>query len=129
MTHGQEERANLDLVRAMYEAVLMPMNAEAVDAYFRADYIQHSPLAADGREALKSFLRGAKQRNPDCAHILKRIFADGDRVICHVHVVLKPDTPGLAVVDIFRVQDGLIAEHWDVAQPVVVDGPNKNGMF
>ena len=40
-----------------------------------------------------------------------------------------PDDLGLAVVDIFRVEDGRIIEHWDVIQPVPAESANTNGMF
>ncbi len=46
------------------------------------------------------------------------MLADGDLVMAHVHVIFEPGSPGLAVVDIFRIENGQIAEHWDVAQPV-----------
>jgi predicted SnoaL-like aldol condensation-catalyzing enzyme len=50
-------------------------------------------------------------------------------VIAHVHVIINPGERGNAVVDIFRIEDGRIAEHWDVAQVVPADSANSNGMF
>jgi predicted SnoaL-like aldol condensation-catalyzing enzyme len=40
-----------------------------------------------------------------------------------------PGDKGWAVIDIFRVEDGMIAEHWDVMQDVVEGGPNPNSPF
>jgi predicted SnoaL-like aldol condensation-catalyzing enzyme len=60
---------------------------------------------------------------------VKRVFVDGDYVIAHVHVIINVGEPGNAVVDIFRVANGRIAEHWDVAQEVPVQSANANGMF
>lgn len=57
------------------------------------------------------------------------MLADGDLVMLHVHSQDKPGDLGVAVVDIFRVQDGKIAEHWDVIQPVPAKDANGNGMF
>jgi predicted SnoaL-like aldol condensation-catalyzing enzyme len=50
-------------------------------------------------------------------------------VILHVHVKRKPDEPGLAIVDIFRLEAGKIVEHWDVRQPVPETAVHDNGMF
>ncbi|MEH3107020.1 MAG: nuclear transport factor 2 family protein [Sphingomonas fennica] len=129
MARDATEAANLALVRRVYAEVLGPLDAEAVDGLFRSDYIQHSPLAASGAEALKGFLRWARSTSPHAEHRVKRMFADGDHVIAHVHVVINPGEAGNAVVDIFRIADGRIAEHWDVSQPVATEPRNANGMF
>jgi predicted SnoaL-like aldol condensation-catalyzing enzyme len=57
------------------------------------------------------------------------VFADGDSVILHVHALREPGTRGHAIVDIFRLEDGKIAEHWDVVQPTPEKAANPNGMF
>lgn len=123
-----EERA-LALVTGLFRDVLGPMDAGAVDRYVAPDYIQHSPLAPPGREALKAFLDHIRGASPEAVHDVKRMFVDGDHVVVHYHVRRWPGDAGFAVIDIFRVADGLIAEHWDVSQPVVTDGPNPLGMF
>jgi predicted SnoaL-like aldol condensation-catalyzing enzyme len=123
------EQANLMLVRTVYDEVLEPLDPAQVDRYFRADYIQHSPMAETGAEGLKAFLAWAKLVSPDAHHDVKRMFADGDHVIAHVHVVITPGTPGVAVIDIFRIQEGLIAEHWDASQELNGHSANSNGAF
>jgi len=124
-----DEQRNLDLVMAMFEAVLQPLDADAVDRFIAPDYVQHSALAAPGREGLKAFLRMARRETPGAVHDIKRRFVDGDHVIVHYHVRRTPDDPGLAVIDIFRIFDGLIAEHWDSIQPIVPGGPNPHSIF
>jgi len=47
----------------------------------------------------------------------------------HVHVTPAPGERGVAIVEIFRVRDGKIAEHWDVIQPVPEKPLNSNSMF
>lgn len=129
MAYTPEEDANLALVRGLFDEVLNPMDASAVDRFIAPDYIQHNPNVETGSAPLKAFLDHIKAVNPEGVHDVKRMFADGDHVIVHYHVRRWPGDIGWAVVDIFRIENGRIAEHWDVAQDVVVEGPNPNGMF
>jgi len=123
------EEANLRLIRAVYEQVLGPLDSARVDELFAPDYIQHSPLAATGTAGLKAFLDWARNHSPDARHDVKRIFAEGDHVIAHVHVVIHPGERGNAVVDIFRIENGKVAEHWDVAQEIPPRAANNNDML
>jgi predicted SnoaL-like aldol condensation-catalyzing enzyme len=123
------EEANRRLVANMYERVLKPLDSSRVDEFFARDYIQHSPLAATGAQGLKDFLDGARERSPSAEHRVRRMFVDGDYVIAHVHVIINPGELGNAVVDIFRIANGRIAEHWDVAQAVPAQSANTNGIF
>jgi predicted SnoaL-like aldol condensation-catalyzing enzyme len=123
------EEANRRLVANMYERVLKPLDSSQVDEFFASDYVQHSPLAATGAQGLKDFLDWARARAPAAEHRVKRLFVDGDYVIAHVHVIINPGDLGNAVVDIFRIAQGRIAEHWDVAQEVPTQSANANGMF
>ena len=124
-----EEAANLELIRKVYDEVLEPFASDKVDLYFRPDYIQHSPLAQTGSQGLKDFLVWAKSVSPGAHHYVKRMFADGDHVIAHVHVVIQPGTPGNTVIDIFRIEDGLVVEHWDSSQTITGESNNDNGVF
>jgi predicted SnoaL-like aldol condensation-catalyzing enzyme len=123
------EEDNYRLVARMYEQVLSPLDSSCVDRFFTPDYIQHSPMAATGARGLQAFLDWARARSPRAEHRIKRMFADGDYVIAHVHVIINPGERGNAVVDIFRIADGKIAEHWDVGQEVPAHSANDNGMF
>lgn len=129
MTRTAVERANLDRVLAMYRAVLIAMDPEQVDRHLPAHYLQHSSLAQPGREALKAFLARVREESPDARQTIHRSFVDGDHVIVHVHVERWPGDPGLAVVDIFRCEDGEIVEHWDVIQEVPAEPVNPHSMF
>ena len=129
MGHTQEEAANLQAVLAVYAQVLAPLDSSRVDEFFASDYIQHSPLARTGASGLKEFLDWAREHTPHAQHHIQRVFVDGDHVIAHVHVIIHPGERGNAVVDIFRLRDGRIAEHWDVAQPVPAASANCNSMF
>jgi len=97
--------------------------------YVAEDYIQHNPNATDGRAAALKHLGPVFDANPDLKIDIKRIFGDDTHVAVHYHSVLKPGTPGLAAVDMFRVKDCKIVEHWDVIQPVPEKSINPKAMF
>jgi predicted SnoaL-like aldol condensation-catalyzing enzyme len=90
--------------------------------------VAHDPATGSGRDAFAAFLR-----SPAGAALLaagadvRRVVADGDLVAVHNRIGL----PGgdVAAVDILRVEDGLVIEHWDVVQPVSLEPLNPHGMF
>ncbi|MBT2187837.1 nuclear transport factor 2 family protein [Sphingobium nicotianae] len=129
MRYTSAEEVNLALVRGLFDKVLNPMDSSAVDRFIAPDYIQHNPNVETGREPLKAFLDFIRKESPEAVHDVKRMFADADHVIVHYHVRRWSGDQGFAVIDIFRIENGLIAEHWDVSQDVPVGGPNVNGMF
>jgi predicted SnoaL-like aldol condensation-catalyzing enzyme len=129
VSYTVREQANLQLVLDVYERVLKPLDSRPVDELFAVDYVQHNPMARTGAAGLKEFLDWARAKSPNAEHRVKRVFVDGDYVIAHVHVIINPGEAGNAVVDIFRVAGGRIAEHWDVAQAVPAQSANSNGMF
>lgn len=129
MRYTPSEEANLRLIATVYEHVLGALDSSRVDELFAPDYVQHSPLAATGAAGLKAFLDWARSHSPGAKHSVKRMFADGDHVIAHVHVVIHPGDRGNAVVDIFRIENGKVAEHWDVAQELPERSANDNGVL
>jgi predicted SnoaL-like aldol condensation-catalyzing enzyme len=54
---------------------------------------------------------------------------DGDYVILHVHAVREPGSRGNAIVDIFKLENGKVVEHWDVVQAIPETPANNNTMF
>jgi predicted SnoaL-like aldol condensation-catalyzing enzyme len=112
-----------------YEKAINQKDFEAAAPYFGSRYIQHNPGAPDGIEGFKGFLKFLKDKFPQSHSEIKRAFADGDFVILHVHSVREPGTRGRAIVDIFRLENGKIVEHWDVAQDIPEKAANANTMF
>jgi predicted SnoaL-like aldol condensation-catalyzing enzyme len=129
MSRTAEEEANLRLVLEMFEHLLNTMDSSAIERFIDTDYIQHNQLAEPGREGLKRFLDTIRAQTPEAVHDVKRAFVDGNHVIVHYHVRRWPGDLGWAVIDIFRIENGLIAEHWDVMQDVTPGGPNPIGPF
>ena len=129
MSRTPEEEANLRLVLDMFAQVLNPMDSGAVDRFIAPGYIQHNQGVEPGRDSLKAFLDMIREQTPEAVHDVKRAFVDGDHVTVHYHVRRWPDDLGWAVIDIFRVENGRIVEHWDVMQNLVEGGPNPNSPF
>ena len=120
---------NKKKVVEFYEQAINKKDFEAASKHLGPRYIQHNPVAADGPEGLKGFIGFLRDKFPSSKSEIKRIFAEGDYVILHVHAVREPGTRGRAIIDIFRLENGKIVEHWDVAQDVPEKAANANGMF
>ena len=102
---------------------------EAVAKYLGPHYQQHNPGAADGPEPFIGSVKRFAQTYPDFRMESKRIIAEGNYVVLHSHLIRKPGDHGMAVVDIFRLENGKIVEHWDVVQEVPETSANNNTMF
>ena len=124
-----KEKANKAAVLAFYDAALNKLDYDAAAKYLGPIYKQHNPTAADGPEVLKCFIAYLKTTFPKTHSEVTMSFADGDYVILRVHAVRTPGTAGNAIVDIFRLQDGKVVEHWDSVQPVPDKAANSNTMF
>ena len=125
----QQQEANKKIVVDFYDKALNQKDFEAASKYLGSRYTQHNPNAADGPEGLKAFLQFLKEKFPSSRSEIKRVFADGDYVIVHVHAVREPGTRGNAIIDIFKLENGKVVEHWDVVQPIPEKAANTNGMF
>lgn len=127
-THSLER--NKEIVVAYCEAAINERRpAEAVATYIDPGIRQHNPNAVDGPDAIVAFMTNLTTTNPGVRLDIKRVIAEDDLVVTHSHIRLSPDDRGSAVVDIFRLADGRIVEHWDVGQPVPATEANDNTMF
>jgi predicted SnoaL-like aldol condensation-catalyzing enzyme len=122
-----EEESNKKLVADFYQQLFGDKNIESIDKYLTEGYIQHNPGLPDGRAALKEavtqWFKGAPQEKVDIQHLS----ADGDLVYIHTKTKMGPKT--VSIIDIFRVDHGKIAEHWDVIQEVPEKSANAHPMF
>ena len=90
----------------------------AFETWVHPDYIQHKPSLPDGREPVIVFLEKLLERFPDRTFTIHRVISSDDLVAVHCHSQATPEDLGFAVVDIFRVEDCHMVEHWDVLQSV-----------
>ncbi len=114
-----------------FNTALNEKNPEkAIKLYGGDHYIQHNPLAADGWDGFRSFFKYFLGQYPDLSSKIVRTIAENDLVVIHSHFKFsKQDIHGTAAMDIFRLKNGKIVEHWDVMQPVPEKSENTNGML
>jgi predicted SnoaL-like aldol condensation-catalyzing enzyme len=120
---------NKKAVQEFYDFVINKKDFASARKYMGDRYKQHNPLVADGPEGLKAFIAFLKTNFPEARSEIKQVFADGDYVILHVHSIRPPNMRGRAIIEIFRLENGKIDEHWDVIQEIPEESANPNGMF
>lgn len=103
--------------------------ADAVAKYVGARYIQHDPQSPDGAEAFVQMATGFARHFPQLRIEIKRVIAEGDLVVAHILIQMTPEERGMAGVEIYRLAEGKIVEHWNVLQPIPEQAANDNTMF
>jgi steroid delta-isomerase-like uncharacterized protein len=117
---------NKKLVETLCKTVFQNHDFSQLDEIMRDDYIQHNPDTPQGKAGFIEFFKGIFRGLPDFSYTVKRIIAEGDIVVMYSTTTATHKNEWLGnpptgnklnfdVVDIFRIEDGKIAEHWDVA--------------
>lgn len=118
--------SNKKAVETLYNTVFRNHDFSKLDEIMRDDYIQHNADCPQGKDGFVQFFKEIFSGIPDFSYTMKKIIAEGDMVMLWATTTgtHKGEWLGSAptgnklnydVVDIFRIQDGKIAEHWDVA--------------
>jgi predicted SnoaL-like aldol condensation-catalyzing enzyme len=123
----QQERSNKKLVADFYQQLFGDKDVSAIDKYIGSVYIQHNPALPDGPQALKEgatqWFKGAPKEKIDIQHLA----AEGNLVFIHLRSKIGEKVS--SVIDIFRIENGKITEHWDVIQEVPAKSANPHPMF
>lgn len=124
-----QEEANRTLVIQFYDNFFNKHQVDDAAKVVTKDYIQHNPMVPNGKEAFVSYFKGFFKENPQYRARIVRSAVDGDIVWLHINATNGAKDLGKAVIDIFRVDNGKIVEHWDVIQDVLEKAANNNTMF
>ena len=121
---------NKALIRDVYKKIIGERNSALVHKIIAEDYIQHNPLVKTGRsgllESLEMLKRFPKSENNNKPFI--RMFAQDDYVVLHMQMEIFGSKK--IMVELFRVKDGLLAEHWDAIEDIAADtGVNGNAVI
>ncbi|MEM6343012.1 MAG: nuclear transport factor 2 family protein [Bacteroidota bacterium] len=125
---------NKELVLRFYRDIVGKGDFELAQALIAEDYIQHNPLLPSGRagviaalQYLQKIPREAPKESP-----IKRIIAEDNYVVVHMNVFVAGEHQ--VVMDIFRLANGQLVEHWDAIESVdisqvqqLMDGPQEIG--
>jgi len=123
--------SNKEIVTTFCREVFVDHNLSRLDEYMRDDYAQHNDIAATGKKGFRDLFTKTFQALPDFTYTVHMVVADGDIVVVYSTMTAthRGEWLGQAptgnkieidVVDIFRVTDGMIAEHWDVADTLTL---------
>ena len=108
--------ANKEIAHSFYKRVIGQLDEAFVDSIIADDYIQHNPMVKTGKAGILEAIAYLKQmprpENPKSPIV--RSFAEGDFVVLHLNVNMGPSSR--AVIDLFRIENGIMVEHWDVME-------------
>ena len=119
------EKRNKALVLEAFDTLFNRRDYAAAQRFWSSDYIQHSAHIEPGRDGLFELVKGAP---PDMRYENALIAADGDYVMLHGRFRNVGQPADWIVADIVRIEDGLLAEHWDVIQDEATAEESRSGL-
>lgn len=123
------EERNKAVAIAFYNAALNEKDWNEAEQYIGPRYVQHSIYMEDGRAGLEALVERLRKEFPENHGEIIQAFADGDMVALHLHVTRYPGHPGWSVIELMRLENGKVVEHWDIFETVPESAANSNGMF
>ena len=124
-----DSEANKQNAIAFYRTAYLGEATKAVEKYVGAEYIQHNPLVADGKQAFINYFDEMARDYPGKSIEFVRAVAEGDLVALHTHQTW-PGNEEYVTMDFFRFDgNGKIVEHWDSIQKVSGETKNGNPMY
>ncbi|HEX4025851.1 MAG TPA: ester cyclase [Steroidobacteraceae bacterium] len=124
-----QEARNKQIAIAFYNAALNEKNWDKARTYIGPRYVQHSIYMEDGPAGLEDLVKRIKKQFPDNRGEIKLAFADGDIVVLYLHVTRTRQDPGWAVIEMMRLKNDKVVEHWDDLQRIPKAAAGKNPIF
>ncbi|MDB5093103.1 MAG: hypothetical protein JWO85_1204 [Candidatus Eremiobacteraeota bacterium] len=118
------EKTNKALVLEAFDVLFNKRDYEAAERYWSPHYIQHSAHIEPGREGLFNLIKSVP---PTLKYESDMIVADGDLVIVHGRFSGHGQPANWVAADIVRIEDGALAEHWDVIEDEATAQQSKSG--
>ena len=122
MTTPSENKA---IVLEAFDTLFNKRNYEAAARFWSPNYIQHSAHIAPGREGLFNLVRAAPA---ELRYENAVIVADGEYVLLHGRFTGNGRPRAWIAADIVRMENGVLAEHWDVLQDEATREESKSGL-
>lgn len=110
------EEQNKKIIRDFYQEFFCNHDISSADRYVLSDYVQHNPGVSQGREGLKTAFSEKFKSDPNFTLKIQMLIAENDMVAVYLKNVDKEGNTKCRVVDIYRLENGMLAEHWDVLQ-------------
>lgn len=121
----ETEERNKALVLKAFDTLFNKRDYAAAQQLWSPDYIQHSAHIQPGREGLFGLVKSAP---PEMRYENALITANGDYVMLHGRFWNVGQPANWIVADIVRIEDGLLAEHWDVIQDEATAEESQSGL-
>ena len=119
------EASNKALVLKAFDTLFNKRDYEAAERYWSPNYIQHSAHIPPGREGLFDLIKSIP---PTLTYEAGVMLAEGDFVMVHGRFSGIGQPANWIVVDIIRLEDGVLAEHWDVIQDEASKEASRSGL-
>lgn len=112
------ERAAVQVVLDGYQALIEGADTAHVAATYSPGYRDHASTVPGGDlDSLVAMVQQSTEQFPGTEIELRQILVDGDRVVVYSQARRRAEDRWDAVMEIFRVEGGLIAEHWETIEP------------
>ncbi|MER9303968.1 nuclear transport factor 2 family protein [Mesorhizobium sp. M0496] len=119
---------NEQIVTHAYQRIFGDLDISAVDDYMSKDFVQHNPTIADGPAGVKQLVQMLISQGVDKQKVeFKHVIANGDIVILHTRYEMVGNE--WRFIDIYRVEDDELVEHWDAMMQMPDTRANNNPMF
>lgn len=119
---------NKQIAITAYQRIFGDLDVTGVDEYISKDFLQHNPTTPDGPEGVKALVQMlTSQGVPKQKIVFKHVVADGDIVFLHSRYEMAGKE--WRFIDIYRIENGKLAEHWDAMMQMPDSRGNNNPMF
>ncbi len=125
------ESRNKDVIRELSAAMLSNTSLHSLGRFFSPHVIEHDPVVGNGRSASLMAIDTLRTTLPGQTLTVKHLLGDRDMVMVHSHISATPanEMSGLNRLDLYRLDRGVIVEHWSVRAKAPTRSASGNSAF